>query len=88
MPTHIKITGIIWLLLTSGIWVFAQQQGALEINVDTAVEYAFKNNLSVKSAQMDLDDKRFARDSSWNQFVPSVYRGRAFTPERGAGFRP
>jgi outer membrane protein TolC len=73
MPTHIKITGIIWLLLTSGIWVFAQQQGALEINVDTAVEYAFKNNLSVKSAQMDLDDKRFARDSSWNQFVPSVY---------------
>ncbi len=72
MPTDIRITCIIWFLLASCTWVFAQGQDALEINVDTAIEYAFKNNLMVKSAQMDLDDKRFARDSSWNQFVPNI----------------
>jgi outer membrane protein TolC len=61
------------LFLCTGLW--AQENTPLELDIDTALEYALENNLIVKSAQLNLDDARFAKDSSWNEFVPSVGAG-------------
>jgi outer membrane protein TolC len=61
------------LFLCTGLW--AQENTPLEVDIDTALEYALENNLIVKSAQLNLNDARFAKDSSWNEFVPLVGAG-------------
>ncbi|MBN1799220.1 MAG: TolC family protein [Spirochaetales bacterium] len=70
-----KLSGIILILFCVCAGLAAQAADTLELDVDTAIEYAFKNNLEVKSAELNLNDKRFAKDSSWNEFVPSVGAG-------------
>jgi hypothetical protein len=72
MSKNNKLFGCVFILLCACAGLAAQEDNALELDVDTAIEYAFKNNLEVKSAQLNLDDKRFAKDSSWNEFIPSV----------------
>jgi len=70
-----KLLGSVFILLYLCSGLTAQENSALEMDVDTAIEYAFKNNLSVKSAELNLSDKRFAKDSSWNEFVPLLGAG-------------
>ncbi len=72
MLTKRNIISIILFILSFSARVFAQETGALEIDPKTAIDYAYKNNLTVESARLSLEDKRFARDSSWNQFVPAI----------------
>jgi outer membrane protein TolC len=75
MLARSKALSGVFILLFSGAYLFAQENTALELDIDTALDYAFKNNLSVKSAELNLNDKRFAKDSSWNKFVPSLSLG-------------
>jgi multidrug efflux system outer membrane protein len=70
-----KIVCSIVILLSMCAGLYAQENTPLELDINTALEYALKNNLTVKSAQLSLDDARFAKDSSWNEFVPSVGAG-------------
>ncbi|MEJ2662929.1 MAG: TolC family protein [Spirochaetia bacterium] len=72
MLTKRNIISIILFILSFSARVFAQETGTLEIDPKTAIDYAYKNNLTVESARLSLEDKRFARDSSWNQFVPAI----------------
>lgn len=58
-------------------FAFAQESDSnknekLILTVDDAVNYALKNNQSLKSAAIDLEIKKRANSNSWNTFLPSA----------------
>lgn len=58
-------------------FAFAQESDSnknekLILTVDDAVNYALKNNQSLKSAAIDLEIKKRANSYSWNTFLPSA----------------
>lgn len=61
-------------------FAFAQESDSnknekLILTVDDAVNYALKNNQSLKSAAIDLEIKKRANSNSWNTFLPSASLG-------------
>lgn len=44
----------------------------IRLTVDQAVDYAMEHSRTLKSAQIDLEIKRRAKDFAWNVFIPSV----------------
>lgn len=58
-------------------FAFAQESDSnknekLILTVDDAVNYALKNNQSLKSTAIDLEIKKRANSNSWNTFLPSA----------------
>lgn len=58
-------------------FAFAQESDSnknekLILTVEDAVNYALKNNQSLKSAAIDLEIKKRANSNSWNTFLPSA----------------
>ena len=43
-----------------------------EIDIETAVELALASNLGIQSEKIGLRLKKRAKDTSWNQFVPTI----------------
>lgn len=48
------------------------EKKTVTLSVDQAVEYALKNNRTLKSNDIDLEIKKRAAKYSWNVFLPSV----------------
>ncbi|MDR1655194.1 MAG: TolC family protein [Treponema sp.] len=59
--------------------VFAQEEiqenAARRIGIDEAVSLALKNNLSLKSKQVEVNTKKRNSDTSWKSFIPGVQAG-------------
>ncbi len=62
-----------------GSFAFAQVQSdsstdieTVSLNLEQAVEYALKNNRTLKSDDIDLEMKKRASNNAWNVFLPSV----------------
>lgn len=68
MKTKITILCILMLLL--GINVTAQEVTTLTI--EDAVDYALKNSRTLKSAAIDLEIKKHAKNTCWNVLIPTV----------------
>lgn len=67
----------IFIAFASCGFAFAQESDSnkkerLTLSVDDAVNYALKNNQSLKSAAIDLEIKKRANSNSWNTFLPTV----------------
>jgi outer membrane protein TolC len=63
-----NIWGLIVLILLPGLLTAEP----LILKIETAVELALKNNLSLKSSRIDVGIKKRATDLSWNRFIPTV----------------
>lgn len=50
----------------------SEQSETVTLTVDEAVEYAMEHSRTLKSAQIDLEMKRRAKQYTWNMFIPSV----------------
>lgn len=69
-------------MLVLSVAAFCQESGGAELKnaekekvvltVDDAVSYALQNNKSLKSAAIDLEMKKRAKQYSWNTFLPSL----------------
>ncbi|MDR2304057.1 MAG: TolC family protein [Treponema sp.] len=59
--------------------VFAQEEiqesAVRRIGVDEAVALALKNNLSLKSRQVEVNTKKRNSDTSWKSFIPGIQAG-------------
>ncbi len=66
-PVLISLAALFW---PAGL--FAQASGPIKLDADRAVEMAFAANLSLQSAQIDVDAKKRKVDTSWNVFIPTV----------------
>ncbi|MDR1445290.1 MAG: TolC family protein, partial [Treponema sp.] len=59
--------------------VFAQEEiqedTVRRIGVDEAVALALKNNLSLKSQQVEVNTKKRNSDTSWKSFIPGIQAG-------------
>lgn len=67
----------VFIAFASCGFAFAQESDSnknekLILTVDDAVNYALKNNQSLKSAAIDLEIKKRANSNSWNTFLPSA----------------
>lgn len=67
----------VFIAFASCGFVFAQESDSnknekLILTVEDAVNYALKNNQSLKSAAIDLEIKKRANSNSWNTFLPSA----------------
>lgn len=67
----------LFIAFSSCVFVFAQEANLnkkelLVLTVDDAVNYALKNNQSLKSAAINLEIKKRANSNSWNTFLPSA----------------
>lgn len=67
----------VFIALASCGFAFAQESDSnknekLILTVEDAVNYALKNNQSLKSAAIDLEIKKRANSNSWNTFLPSA----------------
>ena len=51
---------------------FSERADVLSLTVEDAVQYALNNSKSLKSAAIDLEIKKRAKDYSWNTFLPSL----------------
>jgi len=66
------------MLFAVSAGVFAQENSVpaapevLRLSAADAVELAIKNNLSLQSARLDLDNKQRKSELVWNQFLPSL----------------
>ncbi len=65
------ILAALFILIINSI--FANE--TINLSCDDALELAINNNLSLKSSSIDLNMKKRAKNSSWNQFVPSLKFG-------------
>ena len=68
---------VVFIAFASCGFAFAQESNSnkkerLVLTVDDAVNYALKNNQSLKSAAIDLEIKKRANSNSWNTFLPSA----------------
>lgn len=45
---------------------------SISLNLEQALEYATKNNRTLKSSDIDLEIKKRASDNAWNVFLPTV----------------
>ena len=68
---------VVFIAFASCGFAFAQESNSnkkerLVLTVDDAVNYALKNNQSLKSAAIDLEIKKRANSNSWNTFLPTV----------------
>lgn len=67
----------VFIAFASCGFAFAQESDSnknekLILTVEDAVNYALKNNQSLKSAAIDLEIKKRANSNSWNTFLPSA----------------
>lgn len=67
----------VFIAFASCGFAFAQESDSnknekLILTVGDAVNYALKNNQSLKSAAIDLEIKKRANSNSWNTFLPSA----------------
>lgn len=67
----------VFIAFASCGFAFAQESDSnknekLILTVEDAVNYALKNNQSLKSAAIDLEIKKRANSYSWNTFLPSA----------------
>lgn len=67
----------VFIAFASCGFAFAQESDLnknekLILTVEDAVNYALKNNQSLKSAAIDLEIKKRANSNSWNTFLPSA----------------
>lgn len=79
--TKVKKIVVFLCFMLSGA-AFCQESGGEEqkteekekvvLTVDDAVSYALQNNKSLKSAAIDLEMKKRAKQYSWNTFLPSL----------------
>lgn len=79
--TKVKKIVVFFMFMLSGA-AFCQESGGEEqkteekekvvLTVDDAVSYALQNNKSLKSAAIDLEMKKRAKQYSWNTFLPSL----------------
>ena len=71
------IAGLAMTVLVSSM-IFAEEEAKTEetktvkLTIDQAVEYALKNNRTLKSNDIDLEIKERASKYSWNVFLPTV----------------
>jgi len=72
---------LLLLFISVALQVNAQD---IELDVDTAVSLALRNNLGLKSDRVDLETKQRAKQSSWNEFLPSVTLGTGLTGSGGS----
>jgi len=72
---------LLLLFIPAALQVNAQD---IELDVDTAVLLALRNNLGLKSDRVDLTTKQRAKQSSWNEFLPSVTLGTGLTGSGGS----
>jgi len=72
---------LIFLILILNFNVFINAQNKkddstddkiVEIDANTAVAFALKNNLGIESANLLFDQKKWATYTSWNVFVPAM----------------
>ncbi|MDR1785166.1 MAG: TolC family protein [Spirochaetaceae bacterium] len=61
---------ILFLILESAA-AFAQDAPVV-LTVDGAVDYALKHSFQLKSAAIDLEIQKRAKDNAWNSFLPGV----------------
>jgi len=68
-----KLIGLV-LIGFAGAVTFAQnaESEVIRLSIDEAVEYALKNNRTLKSNDIDLEMKTRASKYSWNVFLPTV----------------
>ncbi|MDR0655493.1 MAG: TolC family protein [Treponema sp.] len=52
-----------------------QENAVRRIDVDEAVALALKNNLSLKSRQVEVSTKKRNSDTSWKSFIPGIQAG-------------
>ncbi|MDR2607664.1 MAG: TolC family protein [Treponema sp.] len=52
-----------------------QEKAVRRIDVDEAVALALKNNLSLKSQQVEVGTKKRNSDTSWKSFIPGIQAG-------------
>jgi len=56
--------------------------GEIQLNSETAVSLALKKNLGLQAEKIDLETKERAKQTSWNEFLPSVSVGAAMNHSR------
>lgn len=71
---YYKIILIIIIILNGATIISgtANQDSPIELDVETAVAIALRNNLGIKSARYDLQKLKWAMATSWNTFIPVV----------------
>jgi outer membrane protein TolC len=73
------ILSVLLLVLLPLGAVFAQEEiqesAVRRIGVDEAVDLALKNNLSLKSRQVEVNTKKRNSDTSWKSFIPGIQTG-------------
>jgi multidrug efflux system outer membrane protein len=67
----------LWLL--AGFALVAPGAEQVTLDVETAVLMAKENNLSVRSARIDLETRERERKASWNELLPSLGAGASLT---------
>mgnify|MGYP002855840931 CR=1 FL=1 len=82
-----KLIGLV-LIGFAGAVTFAQnaESEVIRLSIDEAVEYALKNNRTLKSNDIDLEMKTRASKYSWNVFLPTVQA--SGTMSRATEFSP
>jgi len=63
---------ILLMLMCAGLYA---QEKPVRISPDEAVEMAIKNNLSLETSRTNVETKKRASGTSWNQFIPSIQLG-------------
>ncbi|MBN1523243.1 MAG: TolC family protein [Spirochaetales bacterium] len=66
-----EIIILICIVFFSSVHVFAAEEPIM-LELDVAIKMAIENNLQVKSAETDVNNKQRSRDSVWNEFLPSI----------------
>jgi outer membrane protein TolC len=56
--------------------------GEIRLDSETAVSLALKKNLGLQAEKIDLETKERAKQTSWNEFLPSVSVGAALNHSR------
>lgn len=66
------VSGLFLLLFLCGN-MFAQKVSEVKtLTIDEAVNYAIQNSRTLKSASIDLEIKKRAKDNCWNVIIPSL----------------
>lgn len=66
------LSGAAFCQESSGEEQKTEEKEKVVLTVDDAVSYALQNNKSLKSAAIDLEMKKRAKQYSWNTFLPSL----------------
>jgi outer membrane protein len=67
-----KIVFILFLVYSVCGTLTAQESEVYDLNIHDAVTIALENNLSLKIEKTNYDEKKWARDTSWQVFIPDA----------------